>query len=184
MLPINCEISSFITLKRLLKSTGLKVIYGTIILSLLSQITVPFYPIPLTLQNLGVFCLTSFLGFRVATSSTFLYLLLAWCGLPILTGGASGLMWHLLPQAGYLVGMALAPAVISWGLARSKSQKITHHLACIVLAQGVIFTLGIANLCRFIDFKQSLIVGLYPFVFIDVFKTFAAAICLRFCRKA
>ena len=70
------------------------------------------YPVPITLQTLGVMITGAVLGGRRAAASLCLFLALVAVGLPLLAGGRGGLGVFAGPSAGYLIGFPVAAYVI------------------------------------------------------------------------
>ena len=62
----------------------------TAILSLLPAIPLPFSPVPITFQVLGVFLAGAILGSKRGFISQLLYVILGSIGLPIFAGGQAG----------------------------------------------------------------------------------------------
>ncbi|CCH77703.1 biotin transporter [Nostocoides japonicum T1-X7] len=73
----------------------------------------PFgFPVPITLQTLGVMITGAVLGGRRAALSLLLFLALVAVGLPLLAGGRGGLGVFAGPSVGYLIGFPVAAYVI------------------------------------------------------------------------
>ena len=70
--------------------------------------------VPVTLQTLGIMLAGSILGWKRASLSVLVLLVLVAAGLPLLSGGRGGLAVFVGPSAGYLVGWVLGAAVIGW----------------------------------------------------------------------
>ncbi|RYL90905.1 biotin transporter BioY [Sporolactobacillus sp. THM7-4] len=90
------------------------------VLGFLPPIPLPFTPVPITLQNIGVILAGTFLGIRAATSSMVLFVLLIIAGLPILGGGRGGIGAILSPSGGFVLGWIVEAFVISLILTRFK----------------------------------------------------------------
>lgn len=72
----------------------------------------PFgFPVPITLQTLGVMLTGAVLGGRRALPAMLLFLALVAMGLPLLAGGRGGLGVFAGPSAGYLVAFPVAAYV-------------------------------------------------------------------------
>lgn len=103
---------------RLLSATGLALIavfVGIIAaLGLVPGISVPGFPVPITLQTLGVMLAGSILGRWRGVVSVLVFLLLVALGLPLLAGGRGGLGVFFGASVGYLVGFPVAAFVIGW----------------------------------------------------------------------
>ena len=85
-----------------------------VVLGLPGSIPVPGLPVPIILQNLGIFLAASILGPRRAVLSVLVFLALAAIGLPVLSGGSGGVGVFATASLGYFIGWVLAAAVIGW----------------------------------------------------------------------
>lgn len=83
-------------------------------LGLAGAITVGFSGVPITLQTLGVILAGAVLGPRKGVAAVAVFIALTLIGLPLLSGGRTGLTALAGPSAGYLVGWI--PAVFVIGL--------------------------------------------------------------------
>ncbi|WP_051027123.1 biotin transporter BioY [Nocardia higoensis] len=83
-------------------------------LGLPGAITVGFSGVPITLQTLGVLLAGAVLGARKGTAAVLVFLALTIIGLPLLSGGRTGLTALAGPSAGYLIGWIPAALVIGW----------------------------------------------------------------------
>ncbi|MEU7629612.1 biotin transporter BioY [Nocardia sp. NPDC049220] len=75
-------------------------------------ITVGFSGVPITVQTLGVVLAGAVLGARKGTAAVVVFLALTMIGLPLLSGGRTGLTALAGPSAGYLIGWIPAAAFI------------------------------------------------------------------------
>lgn len=149
---------------------------GSIFLAALSQIQVPFYPVPMTLQTLGVMLIGLTFGFRLATATVALYLIEGLVGLPVFAGFASGPAVFVGGTAGYLFGFLIAAALMGFLADRGVTKSWPGAIATLIAGEVVIFGLGIAYLAHLYGFNKSLEWGLYPFILGDVVKTVLAAL--------
>ena len=76
---------------------------GVAMISVLSQFTIPFGPIPLTLQTLMIGIIGTIYKPSHAFVTVCLYLLLGFLGFPVFAGGAGGASHFLGPTAGFLL---------------------------------------------------------------------------------
>lgn len=104
----------------LLRKAGL-VLAGSFLIALAAQISVPFYPVPLTLQTLAILMVGLTFGSRLGAVTLLAYLAEGAMGLPVFAGGLNGVAL-MGPTAGFLfgfVGMAyLAGLAVERGMAR------------------------------------------------------------------
>ena len=85
---------------------------GIILLSVSSKISIPFYPVPMTLQTFVVYFIAASMG-MVGFYSTLSYVILGLIGLPIFAAGG-GFGYLMSPTFGFLYGMVLASFVIAY----------------------------------------------------------------------
>jgi biotin transport system substrate-specific component len=137
-----------------------------------SWISVPFVPVPFTLQTLFVL-LAGIVMKRYAVIPTSLLVLFGAMNLPVFHNGASGIGVLLGPTGGYLIGFI--PASLIVGLAYERKARGVH-LAGIILGEAALFAAGVGWLSASTGMTiiQASVVGLLPFVPGDVVKAVAA----------
>jgi biotin transport system substrate-specific component len=115
------------------------------VLGLLPPLALPFIPVPITAQTLGVMLAGSVLGARKAGLSLLLFHLLVAAGLPLLAGGNGGLAVYVGPTGGFFVGFVPAAFVIGWLTERAWTRlSVPLAFALNVLGGiGVIYAVGI-----------------------------------------
>ena len=89
-----------------LLSSIILILTGTILLTLSAKISVPFYPVPMTLQTLLVLFIGLTYGRILAPLTLALYLFQGAIGLPVFDNGG-GIVYLLGPTGGYLIGFLL-----------------------------------------------------------------------------
>lgn len=115
------------------------------VLGLIPPILLPFIPVPITAQSLGVMLSGSILGMKRGGLALLLFLLLVAVGLPLLSGGRGGLGVFLGPSGGFLLAFPLAAAVIG-ALTQRVWGQLNVPLAAginILGGIGVIYAIGI-----------------------------------------
>lgn len=153
----------------------LAIVAGIGLISLLAQVVIPlpWTPVPITGQTLGIAMVGLGWGWRRAFAVVALYLILGWLGAPIFAAGKSGLF--LGPTFGYLVGMLIAATVEGYLSDRGWTQKFWQALATSYLGSTIIFCCGLVVLSRFVPASELLTAGLYPFLIGDFLKNSIAA---------
>ncbi|WP_345496501.1 biotin transporter BioY [Nocardia callitridis] len=103
-------------------------------------ITVGFSGVPITVQTLGVILAGAVLGARKGTAAVLVFLALTMIGLPLLSGGRTGLTALAGPSAGYLVGWI--PATLFIGLLTTRIlPKYPTALGLLINAIGGLFVI-------------------------------------------
>jgi biotin transport system substrate-specific component len=146
-------------------------VLGSLFLAAVSQIQVPFFPVPMTLQTLGVMLIGITFGFRLATATVALYLIEGLIGLPVFAGFSFGPAVFIGGTGGYLFGFLAAAALMGFMADRGITRSWLGMIATLAVGQVAIFGLGIAYLAYLYGFDKSLEYGLYPFVLGDLLKT-------------
>lgn len=126
----------------------------TAVLGLMPAFTTPLQPaVPITAQTIGVILAGLLLGPLRGAASMALLLLLAAIGVPVLSGGKSGLGVFAGPTVGYLVGFVACAAVagaIVW--AKGRPYRLSWGLlAGFIGAFPVLYLLGSIGLVARID---------------------------------
>jgi biotin transport system substrate-specific component len=154
---------------------------GSLLIAGLAQVVIPlpFTPVPITGQTLGVLLVGASLGPALAGLSLGLYLLQGALGAPFFAEGASG--WETLGRAsasgGYLWGFLLAAVLVGWLSRRGWDRSFGSAVGAMFLGELVIYVVGLPWLqaATGASLEQTLEWGLYPFVIGDTVKLLIAA---------
>ncbi len=151
---------------------------GSALIALCAQISVPFFPVPLTLQTFAVFLIGLSFGWRLGGITVALYLLEGALGLPVFAGGKGGLIVFMGPTAGYLYGMTIAAAVIGFFAEFGYNKSYFKSLISLLVGTFIIFLFGVGYLGSVIGYDKALAGGLYPFIPSEFFKIGLAVIII------
>ncbi len=147
--------------------------------ALTAQVEIPLWPVPLTLQTLGVLFTGAVLGSRRGALALLLYLTEGALGLPVFAGGASGVGYMLGPTGGYLVGFVIAAGVVGWLAQRGWDRRLVWAAVAMVIGNVIIYVCGVAWLAVFLgDLWGALVKGMLLFVVGDLIKIAVAALTL------
>ncbi|MGL4610031.1 MAG: biotin transporter BioY [Trueperaceae bacterium] len=156
---------------------------GSVLVALLAQLSVPFYPVPLTGQTLGVLLVGALLGSRLGFLSLALYLLEGFV-LPVF---AEGKTWPAVTfSAGYLVAFPFAAFVVGWLVERFAADRdVLKSFGAMLVANVLIYVPGLiwlgmalSNAGYYEGFSKLLEAGLTPFLLGDLLKASLAAVLL------
>jgi biotin transport system substrate-specific component len=119
--------------------TLLLVVGGSLVVALSAQLVVrlPFTPVPITGQTLGVLLVGAALGARRGAAALALYLMEGAAGLPFFAGGMAGAAYLLGPTGGYLLAFPLAAFITGWAAERGWDRN--------GLTTAAAMTLGVAR---------------------------------------
>ena len=135
----------------------------SLIITASAHVSVPFWPVPMTLQTFAVMAIAGVCGTRLGFAAMLAYLLQGAIGLPVFATGA-GLGVLVGPTAGYLMGMLAATLIV--GSARGAWSR-----ACaILLSTAVIYFAGATWLATFVGLDKAVSAGVLPFLAGDAVK--------------
>ena len=165
---------------------GLTILIGSLSIGLLAQVSVPipFSPVPITGQTIGVVLAGSLLGSRNGTLCIVLYLMEGSLGLPVFANMKAGAHVLFGPTGGYLCGFIIAAFLMGYS---KEKQSINNPFSCFIAcfaATTIILLVGAFYLSFIIgDMKKGLAMGLYPFLVGDIIKSFVCASIIQGSRK-
>lgn len=183
---------------RISRDVALVATFAAIIVgcALAPAIAIAGVPAPITLQTFGVMLSGLVLGARRGSAAVVVYLALGAAGLPVFSGGNSGLAPFVGPTAGYLLAFPLAAFAIGWATRRllatraiveraapdtARRLRVFHTATtiavCLLISLLTIHTLGIVGMHLRVPmpFLDALTADLI-FIPGDIIKTTAAVL--------
>jgi biotin transport system substrate-specific component len=121
------------------------VLGGSLVVALLAQVAIPlpFTPVPITGQTLGVLLVGASLGWRLGLLALLTYLVEGAIGLPVFAGGGAGFVRFLGPTGGYLLAYPLAAALMGFWVERFGSDRnVFKMIGAMILCSLIIYGLG------------------------------------------
>ncbi|MDC6448368.1 biotin transporter BioY [Alphaproteobacteria bacterium] len=158
------------------------ILFGTLLLTISAKVQVPFWPVPMTMQTFVVFLIGSTYGVRLSFLTLLAYLFEGAIGLPVFATGG-GIVYLTGPTAGYLYGMTIAVALISFFANNGSSDSYIKSFISIILGSIVIFTFGVLYLGSIIGYSKALQLGLLPFIPSELFKIVLAVLLIPTLNK-
>ena len=154
------------------------VVGASLFVAICAHVTLPlpFTPVPLTMQNLGVLLVGLTLGSRRGFAALVVYLLEGLSGLPVFSPtGPGGLAQLLGPTGGFLMAYPLVAALAGWIMERGRTSFARAAIAGLA-GEVLLFASGIGWLAVLThSFAQAVRFGFYWFIFAEVIKVMAAA---------
>jgi biotin transport system substrate-specific component len=160
------------------------VVGGAMLTALAAQIafTVPWTPVPYTLQTGAVLLVGTSLGTSRGALSMLLYVLVGAAGLPVFAQ-ASGGSEHLIgATGGYLIGFIVAAAVVGRLAEMGWDRSFRTAAGLMAIGTLIVYAIGVPVLAAVIGlpFADALQVGALVFLPWDLAKVLAAAFLLPY----
>ena len=190
----NTLAARYLPLQNALAPTLVLALAGSLFVAGAAQVTVPFWPVPMTLQSMAVLLVGGAYGARLGAATLALYALEGAIGLPFFAGSKSGIfddkLSYLLPASsmGYVVGFVMAAALVGylaqsgWINAFVRMVIATIAGAALLYVPGLIWLAIWAASTQGLDaataVQKALAWGLYPFIIGDTVKAVIAGLGL------
>ena len=121
----------------------LMVVAGSWLIALAAQVSVPFIPVPMTLQTLAILTVGLTFGARLGAMTLVAYLAQGAAGLPVFANGANGVAFFG-PTAGILVGFVLMGWMAGYAADRGWARGFIGAAVTGLVASAVLYIPGIA----------------------------------------
>lgn len=150
------------------------------VICVLSPLSIPIGPVPISLQILAILIAVYLLGMKYGTLSYLIYLLIGLLGVPVFSGFQGGPQKLAGPTGGYLIGMILTAVVAGWFIERFP-ESIPLQAAGIALGILLCYAFGTAWLMVVtkMSLGPALMAGVIPFVPFDAVKAVIAILVGR-----
>ena len=155
------------------------VVGGAGLVGALAQWTIPFSPVPMTGQTLGVLLVGATLGMRRGIASMGLYLLAGLAGVPWFADHHSGYA-TVAATFGYIVAFVVAAGVLGALTERGNDRKLVNAIGAMAIAEAIIYVIGVSWLKVDLScsWSQAIAYGFTPFILGDLVKAAIAAAVL------
>lgn len=157
------------------------VVLASFLIGLFAKVSIPFTPVPLTMQCTVILLLSALLGAKRAFAAVFLFLCQGAIGLPVFAYGG-GFHYLFGPTGGYLFAY-LAAAYLVGHLAEKKERSSFEMFWILAVGNSLFFLVGVPYLACFIGMKQAIISGFLPFIIGDILKLLASVKILHWLRS-
>lgn len=148
-----------------------------------AYISIPIGPVPIVLANMFVITAGLLLGRKWAPASMGIYLFLGAIGLPVFSGGNSGIAYFAGPTGGFLIGYALAAFVIAL-ICNAGKTALWKDILAVLAGITVVYLLGVPWLkySLSMDWPKAFSAGMIPFIPGDLLKGAIAVVLVRLLR--
>jgi biotin transport system substrate-specific component len=167
----------------LLWDAALVILFGTAMAAFARiAIHLPFTPVPITGQTLGVLLTGALLGSRRGALAMLVYLGEGLLGLPVFAGATSawspsafGVPVIIGPSAGYLYSYPVAAFVVGRFAERGWTRTFKKSVLAMLAGEAVIYAIGLPWLAIYVGVRNAILLGLVPFIPGDALKLLLAA---------
>jgi biotin transport system substrate-specific component len=151
---------------------------GVGVLAAAAHISIPFWPVPMTMQSGTVLLLGAAYGSGLAEATLLAYLAAGALGLPVFAAGA-GLAYLAGPTAGYLLGFLAAASFMGLCASRGWMRGVIGTVAAFLGGIVIIYALGLAWLGVLMGTHKAVALGLVPFLPAEATKVTMAILLFR-----
>jgi biotin transport system substrate-specific component len=145
----------------LLRNVTLAVL-GSLVVAIAAQISVPMWPVPMTLQTLAVLAIGAAYGSRLGAATLALYAVEGTIGLPFFAGGQAGPFnpqGLILATYGFIAGFVLAAWVVGKLVEQGWGNSATKTMLAALIGGAVLYVPGLIWLAVWAVKTQGVVAG-------------------------
>jgi len=181
-LPANTLATALLPLDNALLRNLMLAFAGSLLLWVSAKISIPFWPVPLTLQTLVVLMIGMAFGARLGAATVALYLLEGAAGLPVFSGTPEkgiGLTYMMSTTGGYLFGFVVAAGAVGFLAERGWDRNLSTTALAMLIGTVLIYIPGVLWLGMVLGWDKPILSwGLTPFLAGDALKLVIAAVLM------
>lgn len=129
--------------RQTLTKQALLVLGGSLFIALAAQISVPMFPVPMTLSTLAIMIVGLSFGARLGAVTLLAYLAQGAAGLPVFANAMNGAAFFG-PTAGFLVGFVGLAWLVGWTVDRGFARGLVSTTLVCMLASALLYVPGLA----------------------------------------
>jgi len=154
------------------------VAFGSVMVAMSAQISVPMFPVPMTLQTMMISVIGLTYGSRLAVATLVAYLVQGAMGLPVFAGGAAGAAYMMGPTGGFLVGFIGLAWLTGFLVERGLDRGFVRLFFAAFIPALLLFVPGVAWLWFItpLDLQGAAMAGAAPFQIGGLVKSTVAAL--------
>lgn len=156
------------------------VILGVAALAISAKISVPMWPVPVTMGTFAVLTIGAAYGPRLGLATIVGYMLVGALGYDVFatsSAEANGITYMLGSTGGYLLGFVLATLALGFAARKGWDRNVYQMAGAMMIGNLLIYTPGILWLAHLYTWEKPILDwGLYPFLIGDGIKLALAAL--------
>ena len=157
---------------------SLLVLGGAVLTFAGAQISIPWQPVPFTLQTLSVMLCGLTLGSRKGLLSQLLYVGVGAAGIPVFAEGKFGLQTTFGSTGGYILSFLIVSALLGKLSELGWTQNVWKTAAAMLVGSVINLGLGAIWLSTFIGGPNALLHGVVPFLIPEAMKAAVVILAL------
>lgn len=154
------------------------VLLGSLLVAASAQVSVPMWPVPMTLQTLAISVIGLTMGARLAAATLVVYLGQGAMGLPVFSSGGAGVVHLMGPTGGFLLGFVAMAWLTGFMAERGFGRGLGRLFIAAFVPALLLFIPGVLWLWAItpLDLERAIIAGAVPFQIGGLVKSALAAL--------
>lgn len=154
------------------------ILAGSALIAGAAQVSVPMYPVPMTLQTLAISLVGLTYGARLGAATLVAYLVEGAAGLPVFAGGGGSLAHLFGPTGGFLFGFVAMAWLTGWMAEHGLGRGLGRLFVAALVPAALLFVPGVLWLWALLpmDLSAAIAAGATPFLLGGVVKAALAAL--------
>ena len=141
---------------------AVKAVLLSVLIAVAAQISIPFWPVPMTLQPMAILGISLSCSPGVAVSAVIAYLIEGALGFPVFHNFHGGLAYMMGTTGGYLLGFVLMVVTIGW--LKPYARTPIQVFMLVNIAHIAVFLPGVLWLSLFTGLASAFKYGFFPFI--------------------
>lgn len=167
--------------------TVLLIVAGSLLLTVSAKVSVPFWPVPMSMQTLAVMFIGATYGSRLGAATVVIYLAQGFVGLPVFAYAGAGPAYFLGGTGGFLIGFVALAWIVGLAADRGFDRSTPKLFGALLVGDAVLFALGIVWLAFFArlasgasgtGLEYAVMKGAVPFMLGDLLKIALVALAV------
>jgi len=154
------------------------ILVGSAIIAIAAQVSVPMFPVPMTLQTFAISVIGLTFGARLAGLTLLAYLAEGALGLPVFANGGAGLLKLMGPTSGFLWGFVGMAFLTGWMYENGFSRGVVRLSIAALVPAALLYIPGVLGLWALtpLELPSAVNAGAVPFLVGDIVKSALAAL--------